>query len=351
MADFRIHTDFKPTGDQGSAIAELSSGLRNSEKYQTLLGVTGSGKTFTMANIIQEVKRPTIVISHNKTLAAQLYGEFKAFFPENAVEYFISYYDYYQPEAYLPVTDTFIEKDSSINEEIDKLRLKATSSLLSRRDVIVVSSVSCIYGIGAVETYAYMVATLEVGGRVERGALLKRLVELQYRRNDVHFVRGAFRVQGDVIEIFPSHLEDRAWRLSLFGDEVEAIWEIDPLTGEKTGTMGSITVYANSHYVTPRPTLLQAIPDNAYTVALDREGESCGSEELSRKLARLGVGGKSRIAFVIGGAFGLGRSVIERADWRLSLSRMTFPHEMARLILVEQVYRALTIIRGEEYHK
>ncbi|MDP7242308.1 MAG: excinuclease ABC subunit UvrB, partial [Rhodospirillales bacterium] len=192
--------------------------------------------------------------------AAQLYGEMRSFFPNNAVEYFVSYYDYYQPEAYVPRSDTYIEKDASINEQIDRMRHAATRALMERGDVIIVASVSCIYGIGAVETYADMVATLEVGGRVERGALLKRLVELQYRRNDVHFVRGAFRVQGDVVEIFPSHLEDRAWRLSLFGEEVEAIWEIDPLTGEKTGTLESITVYANSHYVTPRPTLQQAFP-------------------------------------------------------------------------------------------
>ncbi len=253
-------SEFAPAGDQPEAIAALVAGLEAGERDQVLLGVTGSGKTFTMAHAIEHLQRPTLVLAPNKTLAAQLYGEMKTFFPDNAVEYFVSYYDYYQPEAYLPRSDTYIEKDASINEQIDRMRHAATRALMERGDVVIVASVSCIYGIGAVETYADMVATITVGGRVERSALLKRLVELQYRRNDVHFVRGAFRVQGDVVEIFPSHLEDRAWRLSLFGEEVEAIWEIDPLTGEKTGTLESITVYANSHYVTPRPTLQQAFP-------------------------------------------------------------------------------------------
>ena len=253
-------SEFAPAGDQPEAIAALVAGLEAGERDQVLLGVTGSGKTFTMAHAIEHVQRPTLVLAPNKTLAAQLYGEMKTFFPDNAVEYFVSYYDYYQPEAYVPRSDTYIEKDASINEQIDRMRHAATRALMERGDVVIVASVSCIYGIGAVETYAEMVATITLGGRVERGALLKRLVELQYRRNDLHFVRGAFRVQGDVVEIFPSHLEDRAWRLSLFGDEVEAIWEIDPLTGEKTATLQSITVYANSHYVTPRPTLQQAFP-------------------------------------------------------------------------------------------
>jgi len=253
-------SEFAPAGDQPEAIAALVAGLEAGERDQVLFGVTGSGQTFTIAHAIEHVQRPTLVLAPNKTLAAQLYGEMKTLFPHNAVEYFVSYYDYYQPEAYVPRSDTYIEKDASINEQIDRMRHAATRALMERGDVIIVASVSCIYGIGAAETYAEMVATLAVGGRADRGALLKRLVELQYRRNDLHFVRGAFRVQGDVVEIFPSHLEDRAWRLSLFGDEIEAIWEIDPLTGEKTATMQSITVYANSHYVTPRPTLQQAFP-------------------------------------------------------------------------------------------
>ena len=253
-------SEFAPAGDQPEAIDALVAGLEAGERDQVLLGVTGSGKTFTMAHAIECVQRPTIVLAPNKTLAAQLYGEMKTFFPEGAVEYFVSYYDYYQPEAYVPRTDTYIEKDASINEQIDRMRHAATRALMERGDVVIVASVSCIYGIGAVETYAEMVVTLTLGGRAERGRLLKRLVELQYRRNDIHFARGAFRVRGDVVEIFPSHLEDRAWRLSLFGDEIEAIWEIDPLTGEKTATLTSITVYPNSHYVTPRPTLRQAIP-------------------------------------------------------------------------------------------
>ena len=225
-----------------------------------LLGVTGSGKTFTIAHAIQNLQRPTLVLAPNKTLAAQLYGEMKEFFPGNAVEYFVSYYDYYQPEAYVPRTDTYIEKDASINEQIDRMRHAATRALMERSDTIIVASVSCIYGIGAVETYTEMVVKLRAGGRVDRSDLLKRLVELQYRRNDANFYRGAFRVRGDVVEIFPSHLEDRAWQLSLFGDELEQVWEIDPLTGEKIGALDEIIIYPNSHYVTPRPTLLQAIP-------------------------------------------------------------------------------------------
>ena len=224
-----------------------------------LLGVTGSGKTFTMAHVIQHVQRPTLIMAPNKTLAAQLYGEMKSFFPDNAVEYFVSYYDYYQPEAYVPRTDTFIEKDSSINEQIDRMRHSATRSLLERKDVIIVASVSCIYGIGSVETYEAMKQTLKAGDRVERGALLRRLVEQAYRRNDASFTRGTFRVRGDTVEIYPAHLEDRAWRLSLFGDELEAIHEFDPLTGEKMAALDEITIYANSHYVTPKPTLHQAI--------------------------------------------------------------------------------------------
>ncbi len=257
---FRLVSPYQPAGDQPQAIALLTAGLNDGERDQVLLGVTGSGKTFTIAKVIENVQRPTLVLAPNKTLAAQLYGEMKAFFPDNAVEYFVSYYDYYQPEAYVPRTDTYIEKDSSINEQIDRMRHAATRALLERNDVVIVASVSCIYGIGAVETYAQMVLTLAVAERVDRQAVLKRLVELQYRRNDAAFTRGAFRVRGDVIEIYPSHLEDSAWRLSLFGDEIEGIWEIDPLTGEKTATLEAITVYPNSHYVTPRPTLQQAMP-------------------------------------------------------------------------------------------
>ena len=257
---FKLVSGFEPAGDQPEAIAELTEGLKNGERDQVLLGVTGSGKTFTIAHAIQNLQRPTLVLAPNKTLAAQLYGEMKEFFPGNAVEYFVSYYDYYQPEAYVPRTDTYIEKDASINEQIDRMRHAATRALMERSDTIIVASVSCIYGIGAVETYTEMVVKLRAGGRVDRSDLLKRLVELQYRRNDASFYRGAFRVRGDVVEIFPSHLEDRAWRLSLFGDELEQVWEIDPLTSEKIGALDEIIIYPNSHYVTPRPTLLQAIP-------------------------------------------------------------------------------------------
>ena len=257
---FELVSGFEPAGDQPEAIAELTEGLKNGERAQVLLGVTGSGKTFTIAHAIQNLQRPTLVLAPNKTLAAQLYGEMKEFFPGNAVEYFVSYYDYYQPEAYVPRTDTYIEKDASINEQIDRMRHAATRALMERSDTIIVASVSCIYGIGAVETYTEMVVKLRAGGRVDRSDLLKRLVELQYRRNDANFYRGAFRVRGDVVEIFPSHLEDRAWQLSLFGDELEQVWEIDPLTGEKIGALDEIIIYPNSHYVTPRPTLLQAIP-------------------------------------------------------------------------------------------
>ncbi len=257
---FELVSQYRPAGDQPRAIAELTEGLLRGEREQVLLGVTGSGKTFTIANVIEAVQRPTLVLAPNKILAAQLYAEMKGFFPDNAVEYFVSYYDYYQPEAYVPRTDTYIAKDSSINEQIDRMRHSATRALLERNDVIIVASVSCIYGIGAVETYAEMVMRLGAGDRIERRTLLQRLVELQYKRNDVGFARGFFRAPGDVVELFPSHLEDRAWKLSLFGDEIEAIWEVDPLTGEKLGALDEITIYPNSHYVTPRPTLQQAIP-------------------------------------------------------------------------------------------
>ena len=257
-AEFDLQSEFKPAGDQPDAIAELIAGIKEGERDQVLLGVTGSGKTFTAAHVIKAIKRPTLILAPNKTLAAQLYGEMKALFPDNAVEYFVSYYDYYQPEAYVPRSDTYIEKESSINEQIDRMRHSATRALLERDDVIIVASVSCIYGIGSVETYSTMTQILAVGEDFPRQDLLRKFTELQYRRNDTNFVRGAFRVRGDSVELFPAHLEDRAWRISLFGDEIEAIFEIDPLTGEKTRTLDSITVFANSNYVTPRPTLQQA---------------------------------------------------------------------------------------------
>lgn len=256
---FQVQSEFQPAGDQPQAIDELCQALKAGERDQVLLGVTGSGKTFTMAHVIERTGRPTIILAPNKTLAAQLYGEMKSFFPENAVEYFVSYYDYYQPEAYVPRTDTYVEKESSLNEQIDRMRHSATRAILERRDVVVVASVSCIYGIGSVETYSQMTETLTKGDRINRNQLLARFVELQYRRNDHNFFRGSFRVRGDTIELFPAHYEDRAWRISLFGDEIEAVHEIDPLTGEKTASLRSVKIYANSHYVTPRPTLLQAI--------------------------------------------------------------------------------------------
>ncbi len=258
-ARLRVVSDFKPAGDQPQAIDALSEGLLKGEKDQVLLGVTGSGKTFTMAHVIQNLQRPALILAPNKTLAAQLYGEMKAFFPDNAVEYFVSYYDYYQPEAYVPRTDTYIEKESTINEQIDRMRHAATRALLERSDTIVVASVSCIYGIGSVETYSSMTLTLKTGDRLDRNALLRELVKLQYKRNDAAFARGAFRARGDGVEIFPAHCEDRAWRVSLFGDEIEAIWEFDPLTGEKKAELKEAKLYANSHYVTPQPTLEQAI--------------------------------------------------------------------------------------------
>jgi excinuclease ABC subunit B len=258
-ADFRLVSDFVPAGDQPTAILELTEGLVKGEREQVLLGVTGSGKTFTVAHAIQKLQRPALILAPNKTLAAQLYGEMKSFFPDNAVEYFVSYYDYYQPEAYVPRSDTYIEKESSINEQIDRMRHSATRALLERRDVIIVASVSCIYGIGSVETYSRMVVDLKTGMRVDRTLLLAQLVELQFKRNDIGFQRGAFRVRGDTVEIFPAHYEDRAWRISLFGDELESIHEIDPLTGEKIQSLKEVRVYANSHYVTPKPTLNQAI--------------------------------------------------------------------------------------------
>ena len=256
---FVMQTQFKPAGDQPTAIKELKGGILDGEQNQVLLGATGTGKTFTMAKVIEETQRPAIILAPNKTLAAQLYGEFKGFFPENAVEYFVSYYDYYQPEAYVPRSDTYIEKESQINEQIDRMRHSATRALLERDDVIIVASVSCIYGIGSVETYGAMTQDLHVGGMYDQRQVIADLIAQQYRRNDQAFQRGSFRVRGDVLELWPAHLEDRAWRMSFFGEELEAITEFDPLTGQKTDTFDKIRVYANSHYVTPKPTMQQAI--------------------------------------------------------------------------------------------
>ncbi len=252
-------SDYLPSGDQPQAIKEIVENIGKKEADQVLLGVTGSGKTFTMAKIIEETQRPTLILAPNKTLAAQLYGEMKSFFPNNAVEYFVSYYDYYIPEAYVPRSNTYIEKEASINEQIDRMRHSATQSLLERDDVIIVASVSCIYGIGSVETYRSMTIKLEENQKIGRNEIVQKLIALQYTRNDTDFHRGAFRVRGDLIEVFPSHYEDRAWKISLFGDELETINEFDPLTGKKTETLSNIKIYANSHYVTPRPTLQNAI--------------------------------------------------------------------------------------------
>ncbi|MBL8643506.1 MAG: excinuclease ABC subunit UvrB [Rhodospirillaceae bacterium] len=260
-AAFKLSSEFEPAGDQPAAIEALVQGLKGKERDQVLLGVTGSGKTFTMAQVIARTGRPALILAPNKTLAAQLYGEMRAFFPDNAVEYFVSYYDYYQPEAYVPRTDTYIEKDSSINEQIDRMRHSATRAILERRDVIIVASVSCLYGLGSVESYSRMAFTIKEATAMPRSEILKQLVALQYTRNDLDFARGAFRVRGDVIEIFPAHYEDRAWRISMFGDDIETITEFDPLTGEKTASLQEITIYPNSHYVTPRPALSQAIKD------------------------------------------------------------------------------------------
>jgi excinuclease ABC subunit B len=255
---FELVSEFQPAGDQPTAIAELVAQARAGERDQVLLGVTGSGKTFTMAKVIETLQRPALILAPNKTLAAQLYGEFKGFFPNNAVEYFVSYYDYYQPEAYVPRSDTYIEKESSVNAQIDRMRHSATRALLERDDVIIVASVSCIYGIGSVETYSAMTTTIAKGETVDMRELMRKLVALQYKRNDAGFARGCFRVRGDSLEIFPSHYEDAAWRLSFFGEEVEEISEFDPLTGETRAKLEKIKVYANSHYVTPGPTLMQA---------------------------------------------------------------------------------------------
>ena len=256
---FRVASEYEPAGDQVTAIPELVAGIQANERDQVLLGATGTGKTFTMAKIIEATQRPALILAPNKTLAAQLYGEFKSFFPDNAVEYFVSYYDYYQPEAYVPRRDLFIEKESTINEAIDRMRHSATRSILERDDVIIVASVSCIYGIGSVETYTSMTQTLQIGQRIDPREVASQLVALQYTRNDTAFSRGTFRLKGDVLDIFPAHYEDRAWKLSFFGDELESIVEFDPLTGRKSQDLPAIKLYANSHYVTPRPTLNQAV--------------------------------------------------------------------------------------------
>ncbi len=256
---FELVTEYTPSGDQPAAIRELTAAARAGDKDQVLLGVTGSGKTFTMAKVIEELQRPALILAPNKILAAQLYGEFKSFFPNNAVEYFVSYYDYYQPEAYVPRSDTYIEKESSINESIDRMRHSATRALLERDDVIIVASVSCLYGIGSVETYSAMIFDLKKGQSVDQREIIRKLVALQYKRNDAAFMRGNFRVKGDNLEIFPSHYEDSAWRVSFFGDEIEEIVEFDPLTGKKSASLNSVRIYANSHYVTPGPTMKQAV--------------------------------------------------------------------------------------------
>jgi excinuclease ABC subunit B len=259
MARFEFQSDYQPCGDQPQAIRELVEGLERGDRHQVLLGVTGSGKTFTMANVVNQLQRPTLVLAHNKTLAAQLYGEFKELFPNNAVEYFVSYYDYYQPEAYVPSTDTFIDKDSSINEEIDKLRHSATRSLLSRRDVLIVASVSCIYGLGSPEAYYGMLVNLHVGMELDRNKFLHNLVEIQYERNDIDFHRGTFRVRGDSVEIFPAYEEKRALRIEFFGDEIDAISEIDPLRGKVIDRLERTAIFPASHYVATKPTLKRAI--------------------------------------------------------------------------------------------
>jgi len=285
---FKLVADYQPAGDQPQAIKELVEAAEEGERSQVLLGVTGSGKTFTMAKVIETLQRPALVIAPNKILAAQLYGEFKSFFPDNAVEYFVSYYDYYQPEAYVPRTDTYIEKESSVNEAIDRMRHSATRSLLERDDVIIVASVSCLYGIGSVETYSAMTFSLKKGGVEDQREVIRKLVALQYRRNDANFVRGSFRVRGDSLEIFPSHYEDMAWRVSFFGDEIEDISEFDPLTGKTIASLDSIKVYANSHYVTPGPTLKQAMEAIKHELAerlkeLTAEGRLLEAQRLEQR--------------------------------------------------------------------
>ncbi|HUF56753.1 MAG TPA: DEAD/DEAH box helicase family protein, partial [Thermohalobaculum sp.] len=283
-----MESEFSAAGDQPAAIAELSGGVAAGERDQVLLGATGTGKTFTMARIIEETQRPALILAPNKTLAAQLYGEFRSFFPHNAVEYFVSYYDYYQPEAYVPRSDTYIEKEAQINEQIDRMRHSATRALLERDDVIIVASVSCIYGIGAVETYGAMTQDLKTGHAYDQQAVMRELITQQYRRNDQAFQRGTFRVRGDSLEIWPAHLEDAAWRLSFFGDELEAIAEFDPLTGERLNSLDRIRIYANSHYVTPRPTLKRAVEGIRAELAqrlpqLEREGRLLEAQRLEQR--------------------------------------------------------------------
>ncbi len=285
---FKLVSDYQPAGDQPTAIAELVASARDGEKDQVLLGVTGSGKTFTMAKVIEELQRPALILAPNKILAAQLYGEFKSFFPENAVEYFVSYYDYYQPEAYVPRSDTYIEKESSVNEAIDRMRHSATRSLLERDDVIIVASVSCLYGIGSVETYSAMIFDLKKGQSVDQREIVRKLVALQYKRNDAGFQRGNFRVKGDNLEIFPSHLEDAAWRISFFGDDIEDIVEFDPLTGKKAASLQYVRVYANSHYVTPGPTMKQAMEAIKHELAerlkeMEAEGKLLEHQRLEQR--------------------------------------------------------------------
>ncbi len=285
---FKLVSEYTPSGDQPTAIAELVASARAGEKDQVLLGVTGSGKTFTMAKVIEALQRPALILAPNKILAAQLYGEFKSFFPENAVEYFVSYYDYYQPEAYVPRSDTYIEKESSVNESIDRMRHSATRSLLERDDVIIVASVSCLYGIGSVETYSAMIFDLKKGQSVDQREIVRKLVALQYKRNDAAFSRGNFRVKGDTLEVFPSHYEDSAWRVSFFGDEIEEIVEFDPLTGKKNATLNTVRIYANSHYVTPGPTMKQASEAIRHELAerlkeLEAEGKLLEHQRLEQR--------------------------------------------------------------------
>jgi len=285
---FQCVSEFEPMGDQPQAIRELVEGLSTGERDQVLLGATGTGKTFTMAKVIEAVQRPALILAPNKTLAAQLYGEFKAFFPHNCVEYFVSYYDYYMPEAYVPRTDTYIEKESSINEAIDRMRHAATRSILERDDVIIIASVSCIYGIGSVETYTAMCFELAPGELVDMRATMRQLVDLQYTRNDAAFIRGTFRVRGDSLEVFPAHYDDRAWRISFFGDEIETITEFDPLTGKAITELKSVKFYANSHYVTPRPTLNQAISEikkelKVHLARLENQGKLLEAQRLSQR--------------------------------------------------------------------
>src|SRR6202171_1698347 len=277
---FKLRSDYKPQGDQPRAIAELISGIGRGDKHQTLLGVTGSGKTFTIANVVGKVQKPTLVIAHNKTLAGQLYGEFKELFPENAVEFFVSYYDYYQPEAYVPSSDTYIEKDSTINDEIDRLRHSATHALLTRNDVLIVASVSCIYGLGTAEAYYELKVALQTGAEYPRHKLLRDLVEIQYERQDRDFSRGTFRVKGDTIEILPAYEEERAIRIELFGDTVESIKEIDPLRGKVLGQIEKMSIFPSSHYVTSMERRKKAILDIR--------------EELRERLGALGGEGKRR---------------------------------------------------------